>query len=125
MSWVSVAACSSVRSYCPLALIYLKAHCFSMAIVCSAYFCMLDVHIIPRLLCMKSISHYLTLYWMYWMQCLYCRIRCIGSAALNACSVAAGQADAYYEYGLHIWDMAAAHLIAHEAGAVCCNPAGK
>ena len=39
--------------------------------------------------------------------------------------VAMGSADAYYEYGLHCWDMAAAHLIVREAGGVCMYPTGK
>lgn len=43
-------------------------------------------------------------------------IRSMGSAALNLCSIANGHADAYYEFGLHIWDMAAAALILTEAG---------
>lgn len=45
-------------------------------------------------------------------------IRRMGSAALELCAVAAGQADAYVEEGLHLWDRAAAALIAEEAGAV-------
>ena len=31
-------------------------------------------------------------------------IRAIGSAALNLCLVAEGSCDAYFEYGIHIWD---------------------
>ncbi|XP_067931919.1 inositol monophosphatase 1-like [Watersipora subatra] len=45
-------------------------------------------------------------------------IRSTGSAALQICGVAAGYLDAYYEAGPHIWDFAAAQLIALEAGAV-------
>jgi myo-inositol-1(or 4)-monophosphatase len=44
-------------------------------------------------------------------------VRRIGSAALDLCMVAAGQLDAYYEHGLHLWDCAAGALIAAEAGA--------
>ena len=33
-----------------------------------------------------------------------------------------GCADLYYEYGIHIWDMAAAYLIAKEAGCVIMDP---
>lgn len=44
-------------------------------------------------------------------------IRRNGSAALDLCSVAAGLVDAYYESGLHAWDLAAGGLIAREAGA--------
>ncbi len=45
-------------------------------------------------------------------------IRRMGSAALELCAVAAGTADAYVEEGLHLWDRAAAALVATEAGAV-------
>jgi myo-inositol-1(or 4)-monophosphatase len=40
-----------------------------------------------------------------------------GSAAIDLCSVAAGRVDAYYERGPQRWDIAAAGLIAAEAGA--------
>ena len=43
-------------------------------------------------------------------------MRGLGSAALNICYVASGYADAYWEFGLHIWDMVAAGLILQEAG---------
>ena len=45
-------------------------------------------------------------------------IRRAGVAAVDLCSVAAGRVDAYYEQGLHYWDVAAGGLIAREAGAV-------
>jgi myo-inositol-1(or 4)-monophosphatase len=41
----------------------------------------------------------------------------MGSCALDLCMVAAGQLDAYYEDGVHLWDWAAGALIATEAGA--------
>lgn len=44
-------------------------------------------------------------------------LRRIGSCALDLCMVAAGRLDAYYEDGVHLWDWAAAALIASEAGA--------
>jgi myo-inositol-1(or 4)-monophosphatase len=44
-------------------------------------------------------------------------IRRFGSAALDLCSVACGQVDAYFERGLNPWDLAAGALIAAEAGA--------
>jgi myo-inositol-1(or 4)-monophosphatase len=44
-------------------------------------------------------------------------IRRFGSAALDLCSVACGQVDAYYEAGMFEWDWAAGALIAREAGA--------
>ncbi|MUL67195.1 inositol monophosphatase [Mycobacterium sp. CBMA 234] len=49
-------------------------------------------------------------------------IRRIGSCALDLCMVAAGQLDAYFESGVHVWDWAAAALIAEEAGAVVRLP---
>ena len=45
-------------------------------------------------------------------------IRRMGSAAVDLCSVACGRVDAYYERGLHPWDLAAGALIARESGAV-------
>ncbi|MEV7416107.1 inositol monophosphatase family protein [Streptomyces sp. NPDC089919] len=45
-------------------------------------------------------------------------IRRGGSAAVDLCDVAAGRLDAYYERGLHPWDLAAGDLIAREAGAL-------
>lgn len=44
-------------------------------------------------------------------------LRRLGSCALDLCMVAAGRLDAYYEDGVHLWDWAAAALIAAEAGA--------
>lgn len=51
-------------------------------------------------------------------------VRRIGSAALDLCMVAAGRLDAFYEHGLHIWDLAAGSLIAAEAGARVLLPGG-
>jgi myo-inositol-1(or 4)-monophosphatase len=44
------------------------------------------------------------------------RPRIMGSAALDICYVAAGKADAYFESGIYIWDLAAAALIVEQAG---------
>ena len=44
-------------------------------------------------------------------------IRRIGSAALDICGVAEGSVDGYLEEGLHLWDHAAACLVAEGAGA--------
>ncbi|SEH83818.1 myo-inositol-1(or 4)-monophosphatase [Mycolicibacterium rutilum] len=52
-------------------------------------------------------------------------LRRIGSCALDLCMVAAGQLDAYYEDGVHVWDWAAGALIAAEAGAVLQLPTGQ
>jgi myo-inositol-1(or 4)-monophosphatase len=43
-------------------------------------------------------------------------MRRLGSAALDICYVAAGRLDAYYERGIHVWDVAAAGLVLEEAG---------
>jgi len=51
-------------------------------------------------------------------------VRAIGSAALNLCHVAEGSCDAYFEYGIHCWDIAAGELICREAGAYVCDPTG-
>ncbi len=45
-------------------------------------------------------------------------IRRMGSCALDLCAVAEGLVDAYVEEGPHIWDHAAAGLVAREAGAI-------
>lgn len=53
-----------------------------------------------------------------------CRdIRCMGSAALNLCWVAAGRLDGYYEQDTKIYDYAAGNLIAARAGAIVEPPA--
>jgi len=44
-------------------------------------------------------------------------VRRLGSAALDGCYVAAGRFDAFWELTLRPWDIAAAGLIAEEAGA--------
>ena len=44
-------------------------------------------------------------------------IRRGGSAASELCSLACGRVDAYYERGVNAWDIAAAGLVAAEAGA--------
>jgi myo-inositol-1(or 4)-monophosphatase len=43
-------------------------------------------------------------------------IRRLGSAALDLCWTAAGRYDAYYEWDLERWDLAAGRLIAAESG---------
>ncbi len=48
-------------------------------------------------------------------------VRRLGSAAYDLCSVASGKFDAFWEYGLECWDMAAGALIAKEAGAFICS----
>eukprot|EP00118_Oscarella_pearsei_P003517 m.14597 g.14597 ORF g.14597 m.14597 type:complete len:281 (+) comp25848_c0_seq1:151-993(+) len=51
-------------------------------------------------------------------------IRAVGSAALNMCLVASGACDAYQEFGIHCWDIAAGSLIVQEAGGVVTDPKG-
>lgn len=51
-------------------------------------------------------------------------VRGAGTAAINMCLVASGQVEAYYEVGMHIWDMAAASVIVSEAGGVLMDVEG-
>ncbi len=48
-------------------------------------------------------------------------VRRLGSAALDACYVAAGRLDGFWEMSLKPWDVAAGGLIAEEAGARVTN----
>jgi myo-inositol-1(or 4)-monophosphatase len=52
-------------------------------------------------------------------------IRRGGSAAVDLCSVASGTVDAYYERGVHLYDIAAGSLIAAEAGATVTGLHGR
>ena len=52
-------------------------------------------------------------------------IRRNGACAVDLCSLAVGQVDAYYERGVQYWDIAAGSLIAREAGAVVAGLAGR
>jgi myo-inositol-1(or 4)-monophosphatase len=49
----------------------------------------------------------------------------LGSAALDLCYVAAGHLVAYYERGIHAWDVVAAGLILEEAGGVTTDYRGR
>ncbi len=44
------------------------------------------------------------------------KARIMGSAALDICRVAHGQAEGYFESGIYLWDVAAARLVVAEAG---------
>lgn len=44
---------------------------------------------------------------------------------MNLALVAAGQADVYFQCGLHSWDMAAGALLVQEAGGVVLDPSGQ
>jgi myo-inositol-1(or 4)-monophosphatase len=52
-------------------------------------------------------------------------IRRLGSAALDLAYVAAGRFDAYWEVGLHPWDIAAGKLMVEEAGGMVTHYDGK
>ncbi|WP_226042669.1 inositol monophosphatase family protein [Natrinema sp. DC36] len=52
-------------------------------------------------------------------------VRSIGSAALNLCFLAAGSADAVWEFDTYPWDVAAGVVIAREAGATLTNADGE
>jgi myo-inositol-1(or 4)-monophosphatase len=52
-------------------------------------------------------------------------VRRFGSAAIDASYVAAGRFDAFWEYSLKPWDIAAGGLIAEEAGATVTTMEGK
>lgn len=41
------------------------------------------------------------------------------------CLVASGCVEAYYEMGMHVWDLAAASLLVSEAGGVLMDVEGK
>ncbi len=44
------------------------------------------------------------------------KVRITGSAALDLAYVACGRFDAYFQYGIYLWDIAAASLMLEEAG---------
>lgn len=51
-------------------------------------------------------------------------LRRIGSAATDLCYVACGRVDAFFEYNLNPWDVAAGALIVKEAGGSICDFSG-
>lgn len=65
-----------------------------------------------------------------YMRCLthFCKhshgIRRLGSAATDLAYVACGRFEAFYEYGLHPWDVAAGILLVREAGGRVSNFSG-
>ncbi|HZO82808.1 MAG TPA: inositol monophosphatase family protein [Candidatus Binataceae bacterium] len=52
-------------------------------------------------------------------------VRRTGSAALDLCYVACGRVDAFWEFGLHPWDVAAGALVVTEAGGRVTNADGS
>ncbi|XP_063742842.1 LOW QUALITY PROTEIN: inositol monophosphatase 1-like [Eleginops maclovinus] len=51
-------------------------------------------------------------------------VRGAGTAAINMCLVASGCVEAYYEIGIHVWDIAAGSLLVTEAGGVLMDVQG-
>lgn len=51
-------------------------------------------------------------------------VRGAGTAAINMSLVASGCVDAYYETGIHVWDVAAGSLLVTEAGGVLMDVEG-
>lgn len=51
-------------------------------------------------------------------------VRRAGSAALDLAHVACGRFDGFWEFGLHVWDMAAGCLLIEEAGGRLGDPLG-
>lgn len=66
-----------------------------------------------------------------YMRCLthFCKhthgIRRLGSAAIDLAYVACGRFEAFYEYALHPWDVAAGILLVREAGGVVSDFSGN
>lgn len=56
---------------------------------------------------------------------LLSRIRGSGTAATNMCMVASGAVEAFFEIGIHCWDIAAGAVIVTEAGGVLMDVDGK
>ena len=52
-------------------------------------------------------------------------LRRMGSAAVDLCYVACGRADAFFEYNLNSWDIAAGTLIVQEAGGTVTDFSGE
>jgi myo-inositol-1(or 4)-monophosphatase len=52
-------------------------------------------------------------------------IRRAGAASLDLAYVAAGRLDAFWEYGLSVWDMAAGVLLIREAGGLVADIDGS
>ncbi|XP_028987435.1 inositol monophosphatase 1 isoform X2 [Betta splendens] len=52
-------------------------------------------------------------------------VRSAGTAAINMCLVASGCVEAYYEIGIHVWDVAAGSIIVSEAGGILTDVDGR
>ncbi len=51
-------------------------------------------------------------------------VRRAGAATLDLAYVACGRLDGFWEFGLHLWDIAAGILLVKEAGGFICDPRG-
>ena len=65
----------------------------------------------------------INVYFYYELAMMTHGVRRAGSAALDLAYVACGRLDAFWEFGLHPWDMAAGILMIQEAGGVCSDEA--
>lgn len=52
------------------------------------------------------------------------RLRGSGTAATNMCLVATGAVEAFFEIGIHCWDIAAGAVIVREAGGLLLDVDG-
>lgn len=52
------------------------------------------------------------------------RLRGSGTAATNMCLVATGAVEAFFEIGIHCWDIAAGAVIVKEAGGILLDVDG-
>lgn len=52
------------------------------------------------------------------------RLRGSGTAATNMCLVASGASEAFFEIGIHLWDIAAGVVIVREAGGIVLDVNG-
>lgn len=53
------------------------------------------------------------------------RLRGSGTAATNMCLVASGVVEAFFEIGIHCWDVAAGAVIVKEAGGILLDVDGS
>jgi len=65
------------------------------------------------------------IYFYYQLAMLTHGVRRCGSAAIDLAYVACGRLDAFWEFGLNPWDMAAGKLIVLEAGGKCSDMHGE
>jgi myo-inositol-1(or 4)-monophosphatase len=67
----------------------------------------------------------LNVYFYYELAMLTHGVRRAGSAAIDLAYVACGRLDAFWEFGLKPWDMAAGILLVREAGGTCSSMKGE